>query len=337
MPTKLNLSRDQLASFLKSYEQIKQFENLFSVVDSLLPSTLQDLETQAGNADQKAVEALDEIKRIVESISGVSIQAGNADQKAAQALSELQNLASSLRELLLLPPTQNNNSISTDYVDFTEVPPEPVLRPGRLHWNKDEGTLNVDIYNGNRIQVGQETLYYAKNDSGGTISIGTPVMFSGTVGASAKLEFVKAVADGTSPGEYMLGVASETIASNAYGYITEFGIVRGFNTTGSPYGEVWTDGDLLYFDPAVAGTWTNVRPVAPAISVPVAFVLNAASGGSGSIFVRMELSELLNNLQDVYINGGGPSNYEILMYDSANSRWHNVPGVTRAKGRFVYG
>jgi hypothetical protein len=31
---KLNLTRDQLSTFLKSYEQIKQFEKLFQVVDN---------------------------------------------------------------------------------------------------------------------------------------------------------------------------------------------------------------------------------------------------------------------------------------------------------------
>ena len=36
---RLNLTRDQLATFLKNHEQIKQFENLFSTVDTIAPST----------------------------------------------------------------------------------------------------------------------------------------------------------------------------------------------------------------------------------------------------------------------------------------------------------
>ena len=36
---RLNLTRDQLASFLKNHEQIKQFENLFSTVDTIAPAT----------------------------------------------------------------------------------------------------------------------------------------------------------------------------------------------------------------------------------------------------------------------------------------------------------
>jgi hypothetical protein len=33
--SKLNLTRDQLSSFLKNFEQVKQFENLFAIVDSI--------------------------------------------------------------------------------------------------------------------------------------------------------------------------------------------------------------------------------------------------------------------------------------------------------------
>jgi hypothetical protein len=99
--------------------------------------------------------------------------------------------------------------------------------------------------------------------------------------------------------------------------------VRGFNTSGAPYGETWADGDLLYFSPSTPGGWTKVEPQAPNIHVPVAVVVNAASGGSGSIFVRMIQSERLGELQDVEINGGGPAAGQVLIYDAAQSRWEN--------------
>jgi len=72
----------------------------------------------------------------------------------------------------------------------------------------------------------------------------------------------------------------------------------------------------------------------------VAVVVNAGSGGSGSIFVRMKISESLNNLQDVYINGTGtPLAGEVLIYDATQARWENhhiTPGsnitITNADG-----
>ena len=319
---KLNLTRDQLATFLKNHEQIKQFERLFALADEVAPSSdTPGIEVMAGNSQAAANEALAQIVRLAQD---AATNSGEADQKAVQALDALGRIANALEMLATAPVIQNNNSVVTDYIDLPENGPH-VTQARRVQWNRDDGTMDVGLYGGSVLQVGQEIHYYAKNTSGALIANGTPVMFTGTVGASGKLTFGLAVADGSVPAEYMMGVATQDIADNAFGYVTSFGLVRGFNTTGTPYGEVWADGDLLYFDPATPGTWTNVKPSAPNIAVPVAVVINAGSGGSGSIFVRMELSESLNNLQDVYLNGGGPSDFDILVYDASQTRWENKP------------
>lgn len=319
---KLNITRDQLATFLGNHELIKQFERLIAIADQVAP--IPDTEgatIQAGNADAAAIEALAQVIRLAQS---TAIGIGNADQKATQALDILGRVANALEMLATAPVTQNNNSVVTDYIDLPEIGPH-ITRARRVQWNQDDGTMDVGLYGGSVLQVGQEMMFYSKNTSGSLIPNGTPVMFTGTVGSSGKLTFGLAVADGSVPADYMMGVATQDVANNAFGYVTSFGLVRGFNATGAPYGEVWSDGDLLYFDPAAPGTWTNVQPQAPNIAVPVAVVVNAGSGGSGSIFVRMELSESLNNLQDVYLNGGGPSEFDILVYDSTQSRWENKP------------
>jgi hypothetical protein len=207
-----------------------------------------------------------------------------------------------------------------DYIDFNRVGPHVTL-PRRMQWNEDDGTIDVGMNDEVVLQVGQEMHYYAKNTSGGDILNGTPVMFTGTLGASGKLTFGKAVADGSFPAIYMMGVATEDIPNNGFGYITSFGKVRGFNTSGTPYGETWNDGDIIYFSPAAAGTWTNVRPAAPNLDLPVAVVLNAATGGSGEIFVRMKTGETVNSLHDV--QAPSPSDGDILEYDSGNTRWQN--------------
>lgn len=319
---KLNLTRDQLSSFLKNFEQVKQFEQLFALADQIAPSPdTPGIEVLAGNSQATANEAL---AQIVSLARDAAINSGNADQKAVQALDTLGRIANALEMLSTAPVIQNNNSVVTDYIDLPENGPH-VTQARRVQWNQDDGTMDVGLYGGSVLQVGQELMYYAKNTSGALIANGTPVMFTGTVGSSGKLTFGLAVADGSVPAEYMMGVATQDIADNAFGYVTSFGLVRGFNTTGAPYGEVWADGDLLYFDPATPGTWTNVQPAAPNISVPVAVVVNAGSGGSGSIFVRMELSESLNNLQDVHVNGGGPNDFDILVYDASQTRWENKP------------
>ena len=319
---KLNLTRDQLASFLKNFEQVKQFEKLFQVVDTLEPIVSIDFEFAGDTAQASANEAL---AQIVSLAQASAINSSTAEQKAVEALNTLGRIANALEMLATAPVIQNNNSVVTDYIDLPEIGPH-VTQARRVQWNQDDGTVDIGLYGGSVLQVGQELMYYAKNTSGGLITNGTPVMFTGTVGASGKLTFGPAVADGSVLADYMMGVATQDIADNDFGYVTSFGLVRGFNTTGSPYGETWADGDLIYFDPATPGTWTNVAPQAPNIDVPVAVVVNAGAGGSGSIFVRMTVAESLARLQDVYINGSGtPNDFDILLYDATQSRWENKP------------
>jgi len=293
---RLGLTRDQLASFLSDFEQIKQFERLFGTVDDI---------------DNVQLESL-------------AISSGNAEATANEALAELRRIADALELLANAPSLEHNNSTATDYVDLNELAPLPVDKPGRVYWNLDDGTVDIDQYGGTVLQVGQEVQYYAKNTSGVSIANGTPVMFTGTVGASGKLTFGLAIADGSVPSEYMMGVTTQDVDINEFGYVTDFGLVRGFNTSGTPYGETWADGDLLYFDPATPGTWTKFQPAAPNIAEPVAVVVRASSGNNGSIFVRMKISERLNTLQDVFINGTGtPLAGEVLIYDATQARWEN--------------
>lgn len=286
------LTRAQLAAFLTDPRTIREFEQL---------------------AQQTA--------NTPDTLDGVAIAASAASARAGEAIAAINRLAAALESM---PPAQQDVSIATDYVDFPISGPH-VTKARRLQWNGDDGTLDVGLNDEVTLQIGQEILYYAKNTSGGAIANGTPVMFTGAVGASGKLTFGKAVADGSVASDAMMGVATEDIENNAFGYITAFGLVRGFNTSGGPYGESWADGDLLYFG-ATAGTWTNVKPTAPAITVPVAVVVNAATGDSGSIMVRMRVNDSIAGLQDVH--APTPSTGQVLAY--AGTRWEPLTLGTMA-------
>lgn len=61
MANKLGLTRDQLASFLKDPEQIKQFEQLFRTVDTTTTIILPAIDTDAGIGESQAQEALGNI------------------------------------------------------------------------------------------------------------------------------------------------------------------------------------------------------------------------------------------------------------------------------------
>lgn len=287
-----NINRDQLAKALGGDPRLIRQIELLAAQSTSTPTQLQDIALASEAAAARAGAALSGVARVAE---------------------ELAPLATA--------PAKPNQTSAVDYLDF-RTSQNPAMQPGRAAWNGDDGTLNVGLLGGSVLQLGQEVTFYAKNTSGTAIANGTPCMFTGTVGASGHLEFGPAVSDGSVSAEYMMGVATQDIAHNAWGYITSFGLVRGWNTSGAPYGETWADGDLLYFDPATPGTWTNVRPSAPAIKAPVAVVVNAATGGSGTAFVRMRTDMIMGGLHDVH--APSPASGHILIYDAVQARWESA-------------
>lgn len=61
MAIKLGLTREQLATFLKDPEQIKQFERLFTAVDQTVTVILPAIDTDAGIGESQAQEAISSI------------------------------------------------------------------------------------------------------------------------------------------------------------------------------------------------------------------------------------------------------------------------------------
>jgi hypothetical protein len=188
---------------------------------------------------------------------------------------------------------------------------------GQIAWNIDDGTVYFGMGYGGVIQhVGFDQYFRIKASA--AITKGQCVMFDGAVGASGVLKGKPST--GVTNPQYIMGVATMDIALNGFGYITSFGTVRGINTTGSSVGETWVDGDILFYNPAYVGGLTKVEPIAPNPKVVVAAVTNAGSGGSGSLFIRVQAEPYLQGLTDVY--APSPiSNGQILIGDGPQSRW----------------
>ena len=216
-------------------------------------------------------------------------------------------------------PQHRSNGHVVDYVDFARNGPHVTL-PLRMQWNDDDGTIDVGLNGDVVLQVGQEMLYYAKNTSGVTIANGAPVVASGTVGASGKLTIAPAIADGTYAQKYYIGVATEDIAHNDFGYVASFGLVRGLDTSS------YTDGDLLYVSDTTAGTWTTTQPSAPNWKQAQAIVVYASSGSSGSIFSRRTGEHSLGELQDVDLTGLADG--DLLQWDSTSGTWQVITGAS---------
>ena len=156
---------------------------------------------------------------------------------------------------------------------------------GQLTWNADEETLDL-VNNGAVLQLGQEMHVHARNTTGATIAEGVPVMANGALGASGRILVTPMVGSVQTNAKYLMGVTTEEIADGTDGKVTQFGKVRHINTTGTPYGETWSDGDVLWIDPVTTGGLTNVEPTSTSdMAQSVAFVVNTHAT-VGELMVR---------------------------------------------------
>lgn len=173
-----------------------------------------------------------------------------------------------------------------DRVEFDITHVDGSEPEGSICWSNLDRTLNIHHQNGVVQQVGQESYFVVKNVTGSQIDNGTFCMFSGvTDNGINRLDAAPFTANGSVPNLYGIGVATENIANGAVGFVTNFGTVRGLDTTGTPVEEEWLVGDILYANPSYDGKLTRVKPTAPNNVLPVAAVVSVNST-AGEIFVR---------------------------------------------------
>ena len=176
-----------------------------------------------------------------------------------------------------------------DYIDFNTTPPEFPHQTGRVNWDAPDACLEVDLEYGVVQQVGQEIYARVSNNTGVTIPNGTAVGFAGATSNSLRVS--PYLADGSQPTVYILGVMTHDLPdSGLKGYCTVFGFVRDLDTTGTPYGETWVQGDVLYASPSIAGGFTKVKPTAPD-NVIVMAAVTTVNATEGVIFVRPTISQ----------------------------------------------
>lgn len=212
----------------------------------------------------------------------------------------------------------DNGTISAvNGVVFDTTPTSVPTTPGTLYWDSADGnqTLSLVMADGAATQqIGEEQYFRIKASS--AITNGQVVMFTGTVGASGALTGAPATGIAASMASYVMGIATQDIALNGWGYVTSFGLVRDVNTS------AFTAGDILYYDPTVAGGLTATPPSAPNAKVQVcACVYSSAT--AGSLFVRLSFGGILGQYEgDVDVTSTAA--YDLLQRNSANTVWENV-------------
>ena len=176
---------------------------------------------------------------------------------------------------------------NVQYIDFDTTNTGTTSSPGRLFWDVNNRTLSLGMISGVTQQIGEEQYYLVENQTGNPLSDGTVVRAIGTTGSSGKLLIDYMIADGTIPAFTTLGVLTQPLNDGETGYVTNFGLVRNIDTTGTPYGETWGNGTILYVSPTILGGFTSVKPITPNQDIIIAIVMEAAV--SGSIFIRPDI------------------------------------------------
>ena len=290
-------------------------ESLIASYDEALRALAQYAETLPPPVDYST--EINEIKR-------------SANTQPSDLTSEVQAQLNDVRQQLQTLPRaelgtfaalqQANLPWTTFDTTASGVPPDI----GTVAW--DGGTTLGIQMTANVLQpVGEAQYFYIKADS--TITKGQLIMFTGAVGASGVIR--GAPATGVTDGQYLMGIAAEDIATNGFGLVTSFGHVRGWDTTGTPVGEVWVDGDILYYNPAIPGGLTKTQPIAPNVKATIAVVVNAGPGGSGDVFVRVSTGSVLGGT-DSNVQFSTLATNDLIQYNG--TYWTNVPPASVIAG-----
>lgn len=221
-----------------------------------------------------------------------------------------------------LPYTELGQRPDFEAVTFDQAA-NVVAGIGQLAWNADEQTLDLGKGDGVTLQIGSEQLNLCRNSTASTIPNGTAVRFAGTLGNSGRLLVAPMIADGSLPGYVFFGVTTEAIPAGEDGFVTTFGKVRQVDT------QTFTEGAVLWCDPAVPGGFTETEPQAPNLKLPVAAVISSTT--NGIIFVRTDTGRRLQDLHDVEANGG-KNDLDVLTYIAATNRWEARPAAAPAGG-----
>ena len=234
---------------------------------------------------------------------------------SASEIASLESTVDSLENTVLTQPRAELGTMAplqqADVPWFTfNIAPLPVpTAVGSVYW--DGGTtLGVRMTTNVLGRVNEDQFYYIKASA--AITKGQVIMFDGAVGASGVIKGKPAT--GVTNGAYIMGIAAESIANNGFGLVQAFGSLRGINTS------AFSDGDILWYNPAVTGGLTNVEPIAPNVKVQVAAVTNAAN--NGSIVIRVAAGSVLGGT-DSNVQITSLTDKDMLVYIGANSRWEN--------------
>jgi hypothetical protein len=155
-------------------------------------------------------------------------------------------------------------------------------------------------------------LQQVRNQTGGTLAVGTVVYISGATGNLPTV--TKAIATGDATSAQTLGMVSAAIANNGTGYVVVIGTCSGLDTS------AYTEGQQLYLSYTTAGAVTTTKPYAPYHLVYIGIVTRAHPT-LGTVEVRVQNGYELDEIHNV--DALNPNNNDGIFYNSTTSLWEH--------------
>lgn len=204
-------------------------------------------------------------------------------------------------------------------VSFDTATPGELDAAGDLAWRDMDQALSYRT-NGITVDIAQENLIYVRNPQGApTISAGQAVAFAGASANRVQVQPCKADEPGV--GCATAGIALNTIGPNSFGFVSTFGLVRGFDTNNilTDGGPPATEGQELFIS-TTPGVLATFPAPSPARRVTVGYVVTV--GTNGSIFVTVRRGLTVNELDNVLASS--PTDGQTLTWDNTDGVWKPV-------------
>lgn len=155
------------------------------------------------------------------------------------------------------------------------------------------------------------------NNSGATIAKGSVIYINGRHSSNYPT-IAKAQANTEDNSYSTFALVQDDITNNSTGTVIQAGNISNLNLPTATY----TDGQIVYLSPTVAGGITTTKPLAPYHIVKIGTVTRAHPT-QGSIELKIENGWQLDELSDVSI-AVVPADYSVLQFRRTDSLWHDI-------------
>jgi hypothetical protein len=270
-------------------------------------------------------------------ISGIAVYAsGNTLQRVTD------NGASTTNAITI---TNNNIIASSGLFDSLDMTPlgngsQPAYQEGVVFYDSENHTLS--LYNDEADvthQLGQEQFLRVRNNTGATIPNGAAVLINGAHGNSAPT--ISGAIATSEANSQVVGLATHSIETDTFGYVTTYGIVRDIDTS------EFSAGDEVFLSATQIGSGVAIAPTIPNYKISLGHVINSSSS-NGSMLVQVGNTKLgggdLKSETTLNMSGvpfvttisdttaGGSQTDPLFIFDSGNRQLQIGSGVQLLDG-----